>query len=45
MKLYQVYDRHTGKDIGKPLSLPAAIRKVDRLDNQYGGYRYGKRAA
>lgn len=42
--MYQVYDRHTGLNVGKPSkSLRAASAKVDRLDNAYGGYRYGWR--
>lgn len=41
---YQVYDRHTGLNVGKPLATRAAAsRKVDRLDNAYGAYRYGVR--
>jgi RNA polymerase sigma factor (sigma-70 family) len=43
-KQYEVYDRQTGKVVGKPYSsLSRASRAVDRLDNKYGGYRYGKR--
>ena len=39
--MYIVIDRHTGQQVGKPLqSLKAASRKVDRLDNVYGAYRY-----
>lgn len=39
---YQVYDRHTGKNMGKPMkSLSAACRKIDRLDLAYGAVRYG----
>lgn len=42
---YQVYDRHTGLSVGKPSkTLKAASSKVDRLDNIYGGYRYGYKA-
>lgn len=42
MTTYQVYDRQTGKLMGKPVSsLSQARKKVDRLDNEYGGYRYG----
>ena len=42
---YQVYDRHTGLSVGKPLATRvAASRKVDRLDNAYGAYRYGVKA-
>lgn len=38
---YQVYDRHTGYPVGRPLNTRAAAnRKVDRLDNAYGAYRY-----
>ena len=40
-QLFQVYDRHTDKPVGKPLAtMSAAIARVDRLDNKYGGYRY-----
>ena len=39
--MYNIIDRHTGMIIGKPVkSLRAALRKVDRLDNAYGAYRY-----
>ena len=38
--VWQVIDKHTGKAMGKPLRRLAAFRKLDRLDNEYGGYRY-----
>jgi len=39
--MYNVIDRQTQQIVGKPVkSLRAACRKVDRLDNAYGGYRY-----
>lgn len=39
--MYQVIDRHTGLPVGKPCKTRvAASRKVDRLDNAYGAYRY-----
>jgi hypothetical protein len=38
--VWQVLDNHTGAAMGKPLNRRAASRKVDRLDNEYGGYRY-----
>lgn len=41
--LYVVIDRHTGAVVSKPMSFKAAIRSVDRRDNAYGGYRYGKK--
>lgn len=41
--LYVVIDRHTGAVVSKPMSFKAAIRSVDRRDNAYGGYRFGKR--
>lgn len=38
---YEVVDRHTKEVVGGPYSTRArANRAVDRLDNQYGGYRY-----
>jgi hypothetical protein len=39
--IWQVVDNHTGLTMGKPLNRKAASRKQDRLDNVYGGYRYG----
>lgn len=43
-RIFQVYDRHTGLNLGKPLGTrKAAHTKVDRLDNAYGAYRYGVR--
>lgn len=43
-RTYQVYDRHTDLNVGTPLATRAAAsRKVDRLDNAYGAYRYGVR--
>lgn len=36
-----VIDRHTRCVVGTYRSLKAARRRVDRLDNAYGGYRYG----
>ena len=41
--LYVVVDRHTGSVVSKPMSFKAAIRSVDRRDNAYGGYRFGKK--
>lgn len=42
---WEVYDRQTGKVVRKDLETGVgANRSVDRLDNQYGGYRYAKRA-
>lgn len=41
--LYVVYDRQTGAIVSKPMSFKAAIRSVDKRDNAYGGYRFGKR--
>lgn len=44
--MYIVYDRHTGRVMGKPYtSLSRARRRVDALDNAYGAYRYGVRPA
>lgn len=41
--LYVVFDRQTGTVVSKPMSFKAAIRSVDKRDNAYGGYRFGKR--
>lgn len=38
--MYEVIDRHTGYVMGVYSTLKRAIRKVDKLDNEYGGYRY-----
>lgn len=41
---YEVYDTRTGKKVSGPyLSIKRARAAVDRLDNKYGGYRYGHR--
>jgi hypothetical protein len=41
---YEVYDRKTGLKVGGPYSTKSRARAaVDRLDNKYGGYRYGHR--
>lgn len=41
---YEVVDSQTKQTVGKPVgSLKAASRKVDRLDNAYGGTRYQHR--
>jgi hypothetical protein len=41
--LYVVFDGQTGTVVSKPMSFKAAIRSVDKRDNAYGGYRFGKR--
>jgi hypothetical protein len=42
--MYQVYDRQTGQNVGKPVqTLSAATKKVNKLDSQYGAVRYGYR--
>ncbi len=41
---YEVIDRQTGSRVGGLLkSRKTSTSKVDRLDNNYGGYRYFKR--
>ena len=37
---YAVIDRRTGKTMGIYSTRRRASRKVDKLDNEYGGYRY-----
>ncbi len=38
---WMVVDVHTKLQVGKPCTTRAgALRKVDRLDNEYGAYRY-----
>lgn len=41
--VYCVYDNHTGAKVGTYKTLKRATRTVDRLDNVYGGCRYGYR--
>lgn len=41
--MYEVIDRKTGSRMGVYKTLKSACRAVDRLDNEYGGYRYFKR--
>ena len=44
MSKYQVVDNKTGRSVGKPhVSRQSARRKADKLDNEYGAYRYGVR--
>jgi len=44
-KKYEVYDRQTGKIVGGPYSDRKKARsRADKLDNEYGAYRYGVRA-
>lgn len=40
---YELVDRHTGKVLGtyKPSQRKRARNRVDKLDNEYGAYRYG----
>jgi hypothetical protein len=41
---WQVFDRKTGEAMGPPSTNSVrANRRVDQLDNKYGGYRYEKR--
>jgi hypothetical protein len=40
---YQVYDRKTGDVVGTYETRRRATRRADRLDNEYGAYRYGVR--
>jgi len=43
-RLYVVYDRHTGEQVGKTYtSRVRATARRDKLDNEYGAYRYGVR--
>jgi hypothetical protein len=42
---WQVYDKQTGKAVGDPYSNASRARgRVDKLDNNYGAYRYGHKA-
>lgn len=41
---FEVFDKHTGKTVSGPyMSRVRASRRVDKLDNEYGAYRYGVR--
>ena len=43
-KHYIIIDRITGQQVGGTYqSLRRASRRVDRLDNEYGAYRYSVR--
>jgi hypothetical protein len=37
---YQIIDSHTGAVVGKCSTRSGANRSVDRLDYEYGGYRF-----
>ena len=39
--IYQVIDKKTKDVLGTYKSRKIAVRKADKLDNAYGGYRYG----
>ena len=38
---YKVIDRKDGTVMGTYSTLKGAYKKKDKLDNEYGGYRYG----
>lgn len=41
IRTYKIIDRQTGKQVGKDYSCRRkASTRVDKLDNEYGGYRY-----
>jgi hypothetical protein len=40
IQMYVVIDRKTGDKIGSYQSVKRARNKRDKLDNEYGGYRY-----
>jgi hypothetical protein len=40
MNTYQVIDRQTQQVVGTYKNRAAASRRVDKLDNEYGSYRY-----
>ena len=41
MRLYYIYNKHTQTIVSKPYKcMKRAWRRVDRLDNEYGGYKY-----
>lgn len=41
MVKYAIIDRHTGEQVGKPYTSKNRARtRVDKLDNEYGCYRY-----
>jgi hypothetical protein len=45
MTLYLVVDRQTGLQVGKPYTSKSRARnRVDKLDNEYGAYRYTVRS-
>lgn len=41
--MYEIIDRKTGHRVGTAKTLKAALRSVDRRDNEYGGYRFSHR--
>lgn len=43
-RTYVIVDRHTGATIGKPYTNARRARsRADKLDNEYGAYRYSVR--
>lgn len=41
MTKYAIVDRKTGEQVGNPYTSKSRARtRVDKLDNEYGGYRY-----
>lgn len=44
IELWEIIDGQTGQRVGKPYKNKSrARRRVDRLDNEYGAYRYQAR--
>jgi hypothetical protein len=41
--MYQVFDIRTGQVMGVYSSLKRATRRIDKLDMEYGAYRYSYR--
>lgn len=41
---YDIIDCHTGKKVGEAKTLSAAMRSVDKRDNNYGACRYRHKA-
>lgn len=45
-KRYQIIDTKTGQQVGKDYASRARARsRADRLDNEYGAYRYAVRVS
>lgn len=44
-EFFQIVDKHTGNVVGRQPTRKRATTRVDKLDNEYGAYRYRAKRA